>query len=395
LAHLRKQHAALRSGAFETLLTGDTTPSSTDNHTFAFARVSGGETAVVALDNGDVSDTASLPVGTYFADGSLLQDALTGATYTVSSGAVSLTLTARSGAVLLPYPALVDTTPPIAATSLSPAANANGWNNSAPVTVMLSASDSLSGVKELRYWINDGSVTVVSGASATVMISAEGISTINLRAIDNAGNISALESRTVKIDLTQPTVTCPAAMTASADASCQAAIPNVVQGVTATDNLTPAASLLITQSPAAGTPVGTGPQSITVTVTDMAGNSQTCMATVNIIDDTPPAVSGVGVSPAVLRPPNHKLVNVTVNYAAADNCGPVTCTLNVSSNEPVNGADDGDTAPDWEIVDAHHVRLRAERSGSGSGRVYTITINCTDGSGNSTSRTATVTVPLN
>ena len=46
--------------------------------------------------------------------------------------------------------------------------------------------------------------------------------------------------------------------------------------------------------------------------------------------------------------------------------------------------DDGNTAPDWEIVDSHHVRLRAERSGRGNGRVYTITITCTDGSGNST-----------
>jgi glycosidase len=393
LSHLRKQHAALRTGTFETLLTGDTTPSVTDNNTFAFARVGGGETAVVALNNGGASNTASIPVAAYFADGTVLQDALTGATYTVSGGAVSLTLAARSGAVLLAFPALIDTTPPTVASSVSPSPNANGWNNTAPVTVMLNGSDSGSGVKELRYWINDGSVTVVAGASAIVTISAEGITTVNVRAVDNAGNISALESRTVKIDLTQPTVTCPAATTASADANCQAAIPNVVGSVTASDNLTPAGSLTITQSPAAGTLVGTGPHSITVTVTDLAGNSQTCTTTLNVIDNTPPTITGVGVNPSALWPPNHKMVNVTVNYTAADNCGTPNCTLSVSSNEPVNGADDGNTAPDWEIVDAHHVRLRAERSGGGSGRVYTITITCTDGSGNSTSRTVTVTVP--
>lgn len=114
-----------------------------------------------------------------------------------------------------------------------------------------------------------------------------------------------------------------------------------------------------------------------------------------MIDDTPPQITGVAVSSALLWSANHKMMNVTVNYTATDNCGPVTCTLSVTSNEPVNGADDGDTSPDWEIVDAHHVRLRAERSGSGSGRVYTITITCTDGSGHTSSGTATVTVPLN
>ena len=191
LAHLRKQYAALRTGSFETLLTGDTTPSSADNNTFAFARVGGGQTAVVALNNGGASNTASIGVATYFADGTVLQDALDGATFTVSGGSVSVTLAARSGAVLLPFPALVDMAPPTAASSVSPSPNANGWNNTAPVTVTLSGSDSGSGIKELRYWINDGSVTVVAGSTATATISAEGISTVNVRAIDNAGNISA------------------------------------------------------------------------------------------------------------------------------------------------------------------------------------------------------------
>jgi len=68
-------------------------------------------------------------------------------------------------------------------------------------------------------------------------------------------------------------------------------------------------------------------------------------------------------------------------------------SLSVTSNEPVFGTSDGDLGPDWEIVDAHHVRLRAERAGSGAGRVYTITITCADSSGNSTSKSLTVYVP--
>ncbi len=65
----------------------------------------------------------------------------------------------------------------------------------------------------------------------------------------------------------------------------------------------------------------------------------------------------------------------------------------MQSNEPVNGPGDGNTSSDWVVIDAHHVRLRAERSGNGTGRIYTITITCTDAARNSSHKTVTVTVP--
>jgi hypothetical protein len=108
----------------------------------------------------------------------------------------------------------------------------------------------------------------------------------------------------------------------------------------------------------------------------------------------PLAITGASVDKSVLWPPNHKMVNVSVNYATANSCGTVTCTLSVASNEPIDGADDGSTAPDWEVIDAHNVRLRAERAESGTGRIYTITITCTDSDGNSTSKTVTVAIPI-
>ena len=69
--------------------------------------------------------------------------------------------------------------------------------------------------------------------------------------------------------------------------------------------------------------------------------------------------------------------------------------LTVSSNEAINGSGDGNTSPDWQVVDAHHVQLRAERSGNGNGRIYTLTLTCTDVAGNHTVRISKVLVPHN
>jgi len=123
---------------------------------------------------------------------------------------------------------------------------------------------------------------------------------------------------------------------------------------------------------------------------DLSNNSATTTITAS---NPPPVISNEVVSTPVLLQRNHKLTDVTVSYTVVDNCGPLTNALSVSSNEPINGLGDGDTAPDWEIIDANHVRLRAERSGRGAGRVYTITITSTDSAGNSSSKAVFVTVP--
>jgi uncharacterized repeat protein (TIGR01451 family) len=114
-----------------------------------------------------------------------------------------------------------------------------------------------------------------------------------------------------------------------------------------------------------------------------------------LTSNPPPVISGASVDRPVLWPPNHQMVDITVSYDVTDNCGATTTGLTVTSNEPVNGDGDGNTSPDWEILDAHHVRLRAERSGNGNGRIYTITITATDSAGGSSNQTVTVTVPHN
>jgi len=55
--------------------------------------------------------------------------------------------------------------------------------------------------------------------------------------------------------------------------------------------------------------------------------------------------------------------------------------LTVSSSEPANGRGDENTAIDWFVIDARHVRVRAERSAGGRGRICTVTVSGSDDAG--------------
>src|SRR5436190_631923 len=83
-----------------------------------------------------------------------------------------------------------------------------------------------------------------------------------------------------------PVITCSAIPAASADGTCQAAVPNVLRSVTVSDTCSAASAITLTQTPAAGTLVGLGVHTITVTATDAAGNSDSCSTTFTVIEGT-------------------------------------------------------------------------------------------------------------
>ena len=124
---------------------------------------------------------------------------------------------------------------------------------------------------------------------------------------------------------------------------------------------------------------------ITYVATDANGNSTSLRQTVTVIDNTPPAIAHVTTNPAVLWPPNHQMVDVTVSYDIAE-CAIGETWLSVDSDDP-------DAVSDWEVVDPHHVRLRAKRSPRAGDRVYTITIYVKDTQGNLASQKVAVRVP--
>lgn len=195
------------------------------------------------------------------------------------------------------------------------------------------------------------------------------------------------------VDDQSPTVTAPAnvVVTAPADA-CEASVATGTPSAGDNCSVASVAGVRSDGKPlTAPYPVGT--TTINWTVTDASGNTAGAAQTITVNDATPPTLGAVTASPNVLWPPDHRMANVALSYASADGCPGSSCVVAVTSNEPVNGLGDGDTAPDWEVLSPTLVRLRAERAGGGSGRVYTVTVTCTDAHGNSTSKSTTVRVP--
>lgn len=134
-------------------------------------------------------------------------------------------------------------------------------------------------------------------------------------------------------------------------------------------------------------------------VSDGVNPAETKTVTVKMQDTTAPTLAPTP-STAMLWPPNHAMVPVTVWANAVHNgAGVITLSASVQSSEPLDTAGDGSTEEDCIVTSIDQmegkvlVQLRAERSGTGGGRVYTITVTASDAWGNHTTATVDVRVP--
>ncbi|MFE6834810.1 IPT/TIG domain-containing protein [Streptomyces sp. NPDC057705] len=176
-----------------------------------------------------------------------------------------------------------DTTAPAVSASISPAPNGAGWNTTSPATVNISASEGAcaSGVQKITYSASGAqpiASTVVSGASAAVPITVNGLTIVTYTATDNAGNTSAPQTITVRLDTAGPTITIvrPAAGTylyrqpVTASYSCTDAVSGVASCVGTVPN---------------GSPINTstlGQRTFTVNATDNATNPSSKSVTYNV-----------------------------------------------------------------------------------------------------------------
>jgi uncharacterized repeat protein (TIGR01451 family) len=214
-------------------------------------------------------------------------------------------------------------------------------------------------------------VTVTSTRSDGKPLSAgfpTGTTTVTWTATNSSATESCSQTVTV-VDVTPPVITVDAPAPASADASCQAAIPDLTavaqvsdncacSGSDQTDSCVGREAIAVVQSPAAGTLVGLGSHQITLTANDGsdnnggAGNSTSVTVNFVVSDITAPTFTSVPADVTVYTGGGATTCDTVVDPGtalASDNCvGPVTVTRAPTGNTfPV-----GTTNVVWTATDA-------------------------------------------
>ncbi|PYQ18289.1 MAG: hypothetical protein DMF79_15440, partial [Acidobacteria bacterium] len=267
-------------------------------------------------------------------------------------------------------------------------------------TVSLLTGNATLGPPTVGVVQTDGvTVTVTGNVLVSALTSSPATVRVRVDGADACANPAFQIQQADVFDASAPTILCPAPalVQCTAPGGTPAGDPQLAPffaGVSASDNCdaTPA----IGNNAPPFFPLGTTP--VTFTATDASSNSNACGSPVTVQDTLPPLIQVV-VSPTVLWPPNHRLVDIEAMVTATDVCDgvPTFVLTSITSNEPDNGQGDGDTTDDIQGAafgtPDTHFQLRAERSGPGSGRVYTIVYTAMDGSGNTAQATALVRVP--
>lgn len=249
-------------------------------------------------------------------------------------------------------------------------------------------AEATSGAGAVVSWVatatNSGSIVCTPASGSTFAL---GTTNVSCTATNPSGSDTETFNVTV-VDTTPPALTLPGDITAEATSASGAV---VTYTATATDLVDGNVSVACT--PPSGSTFPLGGTHVSCVATDAHGNEASGGFDITVQDTTPPQILEISVSPDTMWPPDHKMVPATVTVVAFDlvDPTPVAQIVSVTSNQPVNGTGDGDTAPDWKITGPLTVDLRSERSGNAD-RIYTITVEVSDDSGNVSQRTVEVRV---
>ena len=212
-----------------------------------------------------------------------------------------------------------------------PTPNANGYVNTSPVTVTLTATPSSGGiaVTSITAWVDAGTPSTTLGSTKNVSVSGDGVHVVSYYATDLLGHSSLVATYTVRIDRVAPSAPGVPALTAATDS-----------GRSSSDGVTNATSPALTGTAEAGstvtaydgaTALGTavatggtwtlsvtlaaGSHTITAKATDLAGNTSVASGAATIVVDraapNAPATPALAAASDSGRANNDKITNVT------------------------------------------------------------------------------------
>jgi hypothetical protein len=173
---------------------------------------------------------------------------------------------------------------------------------------------------------------------------------VTLTVTDDRG-ITATCSATITVaDNTAPSITCPATQTLALGANCTATLPNYTSLATTGDNCGVQG---VTQSPAAGTTVSSaGNMTVTLTVTDVNGLTNSCTFTVTKVDNTAPTISCPATQTLALGANcTASLPNYTSLATTGDGCGVQSVTQSPAAGTTVSSA--GNMTVTLTVTDAN------------------------------------------
>ena len=267
----------------------------------------------------------------------------------VGTNTVTLTITDATGntATCNATVTVEDDTNPTITCAADQTQTADASNCSAAVTVLAPATADNCGIASIENDFNN-----TADASDTYPV---GTTIITWTVTDDNNNTATCTQKITVRDNENPTITCAADQTQTADnGSCNAVITVLSPATADNCGVQSVVNDFNNTADASGT-YSVGITTITWTVTDIHGNTNTCTQDITVEDDENPTITcaanqtqtaDAGVCEAI--------VNVTAP-AAADNCG-VLSVLN-----DFNGTDDasgtypvGTTTVTWTVTDIHN-----------------------------------------
>lgn len=179
---------------------------------------------------------------------------------------------------------------------------------------------------------------------------------ITISYTDTSGNVGTCITQAIPIESVNPTVTCPPAQTLNNGVSCFGPISDLTALATVTDNCS---GYTLTQQPAAGTNLISGTHIVTITATDLAGNSSSCTTSYTIIENQ---------APSITCPGNISTCNPLVTYSNA--IGTDNCLFTITQTD-LSGLSSGDIFPIGQTTQTYQIE---DSSGNTNSCSFTVEI---------------------